>query len=86
MIAPTVGIAIDRMFYLERAARNWMVALSAVGGVKNISNEGAGLDVMSDQIAEKTAQQWDAMEGIYGAAMMKEVRRVLDLEGAEYKE
>jgi ribulose-5-phosphate 4-epimerase/fuculose-1-phosphate aldolase len=50
VVADTVAEAFDDMYYLERACQNLVLAYST----------GQKLNVLSDEIAEKTAQGWDA--------------------------
>ena len=47
--APSVAQAYDDMYYFERAAKNYIKAVMT----------GKSLRVLPDQIAEKTAQQWE---------------------------
>lgn len=49
VIGQTVAAAFDEMYYLEMSCRNYMTALST----------GKELHVLTDAIAEKTAQQWE---------------------------
>jgi ribulose-5-phosphate 4-epimerase/fuculose-1-phosphate aldolase len=50
VVADTVAEAFDDMYYLERACQNLVLAYST----------GRKLNVLSNEIAEKTAQGWDA--------------------------
>ncbi|MEO0762267.1 MAG: class II aldolase/adducin family protein, partial [Pseudomonadota bacterium] len=70
---PSVAACLDELYYFEKAAETYVTALST----------GRALNVASDAVAEKTAQQWEA----YPAAADKHlaaIRAVLDDEGADY--
>lgn len=75
VVGESVGVCIDRMFYLETSCRNYMTAVST----------GKELKVLSDEAAETTATQWEDLEEMYGEATMIEVMRVLDRDGADYR-
>ncbi len=72
-IGETVAETFTRMYYFERAARNYIIALST----------GRPLRVLSEEVAELTAQQ---MEGDTKAEqdVLDGMRAVLDTEGADY--
>merc|ERR1719189_2822271 len=63
VISETIGGALDQMYYLEKAARTYITALST----------GLPLKVVSPEVAEKTAQQWEAANDIYGEAFLQQV-------------
>ncbi|MEM8877990.1 MAG: class II aldolase and adducin N-terminal domain-containing protein [Pseudomonadota bacterium] len=73
VIGDTVADTFNRMFYFERAAENYIKALQT----------GQPLRVLSDEIAEKTAQE---LEGYPGQAdkHLSELKAILDEEGDAY--
>ncbi|QBY01974.1 hypothetical protein E2K80_15590 [Rhodophyticola sp. CCM32] len=73
IIGETVAETFTRLYYFERAARTYILALQT----------GRPLRVLSDEIASKAAAQ---MEGCAGdeAAFLTEIRAVLDTEEPEY--
>ena len=71
--AETPSLAFDLAYHLERGCRTYMTALAT----------GQELAVMSDDVAEKTAQQWED----YGPAIeahLVAIRNILDEEEPEY--
>ena len=71
--AETPSLAFDLAYHLERGCRTYMTALAT----------GQELAVMSDDVAEKTAQQWED----YGPAIeahLAAIRNILDEEEPEY--
>ena len=72
--AETVAEAYDLTYYLERACRNLVLAYST----------GRQLHVMSDAVAEKTAQEWDADRDQFHAHFA-EMKRILDDEDKSYR-
>jgi len=73
--AGTVAEAFDTMYYLERACQTLVLAYST----------GRPLNIMSDAVAEKTAQEWEAYEGASVAHFegMKEILAEQDPSFAE---
>ena len=71
--AATVAEAFDLMYYFERACRNQYLAMSS----------GQRLFVIADDIAEKTARQWDQYPA--QSAHFKELMSILDQEEPEYR-
>lgn len=67
VVAPTVAEAFDTMYYLERAAQTMVLAYST----------GQPLSIMSDEIAEQTAAEWDVYQGA-SFAHFDEMKRMLD--------
>lgn len=65
--------AFNRLYYFERAAETYIRALQT----------GQELRVLSDEIAEKTAQELDDYPG-QAEAHMREIMAVLDAEGSDY--
>lgn len=73
VIGDTIADTFNRMYYFERAAETYIRALQT----------GAPLRVLSDEIAEKTAQE---VEGYpeQDARHLAELRAILDQEGSDY--
>jgi len=69
----TVGETFDRLYYFERAAKTYIKALQT----------GLPLRVIPHDIAEKTAQQLDAYNGVENKHF-DELRAILDLENSDY--
>ncbi|MDP1577414.1 MAG: hypothetical protein Q8L76_11745, partial [Cypionkella sp.] len=65
--------AFNRLTYFERAAETYIRALQT----------GRELRILSDAVAEKTAGEWDSYPG-YAEAHLREVKALLDDEGANY--
>lgn len=73
--ASTVAEAFDLTYYLERACRNLVIAYST----------GQKLHVMSDAVAEKTAQEWEADRDQFHAHFA-EMKLILDRRDPSYLE
>jgi ribulose-5-phosphate 4-epimerase/fuculose-1-phosphate aldolase len=73
VIGETVAETFNRLYYFERAAETYVRALQT----------GQPLRVLSDEIAEKTAQEWEAYPDLAGR-FLSEIRAMLDAEGADY--
>jgi ribulose-5-phosphate 4-epimerase/fuculose-1-phosphate aldolase len=73
--APTVAEAYDDLYYLERACRTLMLAYAT----------GRPLNVMPHELAERTAQGWEAYPS-YAEAHFREMRAILDAEAPSYAE
>ena len=74
-VADTIAEAFDTMYYLERACETQMLAMST----------GRTLNVLSDEIAEKTARQWEGYMPLVGAHL-DAIKDALDAENADYKD
>lgn len=72
-IGETVAETFSRMYYFERAARNYIIALST----------GRPLRELPEDVAELTAQQMEADEGA-DQDVLDGMRAVLDAEGLDY--
>ncbi|MEL6644243.1 MAG: class II aldolase/adducin family protein [Pseudomonadota bacterium] len=72
-VAQTVGQCFDALYYFEKAADTYLYALST----------GRPLNIASDAVAEKTAQQWEE-ELTSGDQHLAAIREVLDAEGSDY--
>lgn len=73
VIGQTVADAFNRLTFFERAAETYIRALQT----------GKPLRVLSDEVAEKTAQEWEAYPG-YAEAHLHEIKALLDEDGASY--
>ncbi len=71
--AATVGEAYDISYYLERACRNLVLAYQT----------GQKLHVMSDAVAEKTAQEWQSEPEMF-QVHFEEMKRLLDKDDPSY--
>jgi ribulose-5-phosphate 4-epimerase/fuculose-1-phosphate aldolase len=71
--AATVAEAFDLAYYLERSCRNLVLAYQT----------GQKLHVMSDAVAEKTAQEWEADREQF-FAHFEEMKRILHQRDASY--
>jgi ribulose-5-phosphate 4-epimerase/fuculose-1-phosphate aldolase len=71
--ASSVAEAFDISYYLERAARNLMLAYAS----------GQKLHVMTDAIAEKTAQEWEADREQFHSHFA-EMKKILDSKDPSY--
>jgi ribulose-5-phosphate 4-epimerase/fuculose-1-phosphate aldolase len=73
--AETVAEAYDLTYYLERACRNLVLSYQT----------GQKLHVMSDAVAEKTAQEWEADREQFHSHFA-EMKRILDKEDPSFAE
>ena len=71
--AETPSLAFDLAYHLERGCRTYMTALAT----------GCEMAVMSDDVAEKTAQQWEDYD-VAAESHLQAIRRILDEEEPEY--
>jgi ribulose-5-phosphate 4-epimerase/fuculose-1-phosphate aldolase len=71
----TVAEAFDAMYHVERACRTLVLAYST----------GQKLSILSDEIAEKTAQGWED-GGAFARAHFAEMKRLLDEDDPSYAE
>ncbi len=78
VVGETIARAFDELFYFERACENYITALMT----------GQTLQIASDEVAEKTAQQWEIFASEIGScdAHLREIRQILDREEPDYKE
>lgn len=74
-VGETVAEAFDAMYHVERGARTLMLAYAT----------GQEISIMSDELAEKTAKGWED-DPEFGAVFFEEMKRLLDDEGADYKD
>ncbi|WP_170588038.1 class II aldolase and adducin N-terminal domain-containing protein [Ruegeria arenilitoris] len=73
VIGNNAADAFNRLYYFERAAETYIRALQT----------GQPLRVLTDEIAEKTAQELDDYPD-QAAAHLREIKAVLDSEGSDY--
>ena len=73
VIGQTVAETFNRLYYFERAAETYIRALQT----------GQELSILSDAVAEKTAQEWDDYPGL-ADAHLSELKLILDDEGSDY--
>ncbi|KAF0174109.1 MAG: hypothetical protein FD162_1344 [Rhodobacteraceae bacterium] len=73
VVGQTVAEAFNRLVFFERAAETYIRALQT----------GRPLRVLSDEVAEKTAQEWESYPG-YAEAHLREIKALLDEDGASY--
>lgn len=73
VIGETVAQAFEAMYYLERAAQTMVLACST----------GRPLNIMSEQLAEQTAIDWEGYKGA-DAALLEEMKKILDGEEPGY--
>lgn len=69
----SVAQCVDDLYYFEKAADTYLLALAT----------GRTLNVASAETAEKTARQWEAYPD-FAARHLAAIRQVLDAEGTEY--
>lgn len=74
-LGATVAEAFDAMYHLERAARTMVLAYST----------GQELNVMSDELAEETASEWEKYKDAE-FSHFEEMKKILDGEGCCYGE
>ncbi|MFZ1469155.1 MAG: class II aldolase and adducin N-terminal domain-containing protein [Paracoccaceae bacterium] len=73
VIGRTVAETFNRLTFFERAAETYIRALQT----------GRPLRILSDEIAEKTAREWEDYPG-YADDHMREIKALLDAEGGDY--
>jgi len=73
VVAPGVAAAFDELFYFERAARTLVTAYMT----------GRRLRVLPDEVAEKTARQWQTLSG--HEKHFAELLAILDAEEPDYR-
>ena len=76
-VGETIGKAFDDLYYFERACETYITALMT----------GKPWRIVSDEVAEKTAQQWHDYIHRVGLsdAFLSEIRVILDREEPDYK-
>ena len=71
----TVAEAFDELYYFERACETYITALSTQKKLK----------IVSDEVAEKTAQEWENFSTDAKDLHLKAIRSILDKEDPSYK-
>lgn len=66
--------AFDRLYHFERACRTYLTALAT----------GIPLRVASDEVAEKTARQWEGIDSDFPREHLEELKAILDMEEPDY--
>ena len=74
VVGASVAQCFDDIYYFERAAETYITALST----------GAELNVATDEVAEKTARQWEDYPG-FADKHLAAIRDILDLQEPEYR-
>jgi ribulose-5-phosphate 4-epimerase/fuculose-1-phosphate aldolase len=76
-VGESIARAFDELYYFERACETYILALTT----------GKLLRIVADEVAEKTAQQWEDYVDRIGlaAAHLRELRAILDREEPDYK-
>jgi len=75
VVGESVAQTFDDLYYFERACQTYISALST----------GKSLSILSDEVAEKTARQWEEYDG-FAESHLREVREILDREEPDYKD
>ena len=73
IVGATVAETFNRLYYFERAAETYILALQT----------GRPLRFLSEAVAEKTAQEWEAYPG-FAEAHLSELKALLDAEAPGY--
>jgi ribulose-5-phosphate 4-epimerase/fuculose-1-phosphate aldolase len=73
-VAESPALAFDLAYYYERACQTYLTARST----------GLELSVLSDEVAEKTAKQWEIQDQTVDQHLAA-IRRILDDEEPEYR-
>ena len=74
VLGDSVADAFNRLYYFERSAKTYIKVLQT----------GQPFKVLSPEVAEKTAQQWENYEDI-AAKHFSELKIILDHEGSDYR-
>ena len=75
-VGQTIAEAFDELYYFEKACETYITALST-------SKE---LNIVSSEVAEKTAQEWQNYPVNMGQQHFNEIKKILDKEDISYKE
>tara|TARA_B110000444_G_C18676675_1_gene517785 strand:- start:83 stop:808 length:726 start_codon:yes stop_codon:yes gene_type:complete len=71
----TVAEAFNLMYYFEKAAETYLLALST----------NKKINIVSDEIAEKTAKQWENYPSKLAENHLQQIKLILDKEEPEYR-
>jgi len=72
----TISEGFDALYYFEKSAETYITALST----------NRELNIASDEVAEKTAQEWANYPSDLARSHLDQIRLILDKEEPEYKE
>ena len=72
----TISEGFDALYYFEKSAETYLTALST----------NKELNIVSDEIAEKTAQEWSDYPSDLARAHLDQIRLILDKEEPDYKD
>jgi ribulose-5-phosphate 4-epimerase/fuculose-1-phosphate aldolase len=75
-LGQTVAEAFDELYYFEKACETYLTALST----------NKELNIVSSEVAEKTAQEWENYPVNMGEQHLKEIKKILDKEDISYRE
>ena len=75
-VGPTVADAFDELYHFERGCQHYFTALQT----------GKELSVLSNDVAEKTAQQWENYPADMRTKHLDELMAILDEEGANFRD
>ena len=75
-VGQTVADAFDELYHFERGCQHYFTA----------SQSGRELSVLSDAVAEKTAQQWENYPTDMRSKHLEELMAILDEEGANFRD
>lgn len=73
VVGASVAAAFNRLYYFERAAQTYVMALQT----------GRPLRVLSDAVAERVAQEWESYPG-FAEDHLREVQAILRAEGSDF--
>ncbi len=76
VVGDSVAAAFDDLYFIERACRTLITAYMT----------GRPLRVLSDEIAEKTAREWESYPGNMAEQHFKELKAILDAEEPDYRQ
>ena len=74
-LGQTVAEAFDELYYFEKACETYLTALST----------NKELNIVSPEVAEKTAQEWENYPVNMGEQHLNEIKKILDKEDPSYK-
>jgi ribulose-5-phosphate 4-epimerase/fuculose-1-phosphate aldolase len=75
-LGQTVAEAFDELYYFEKACETYLTALST----------NKELNVVSSEVAEKTAQEWENYPVNMGEQHLSEIKKILDKEDISYRD
>jgi ribulose-5-phosphate 4-epimerase/fuculose-1-phosphate aldolase len=75
-LGQTVAEAFDELYYFEKACETYLTALST----------NKELNVVSSEVAENTAQEWENYPVNMGEQHLSEIKKILDKEDISYRD